>query len=164
MTVTVWSLIRGGDPSPSGVPLSRNDSGENRLATPNPAPAASSDAAPPEADPVAPAPPDVPGEENLSELADSEGFRLVEEIIGDAREIGRYEAARLIKIAELYHSEYMRPLPASAAAQSTARKSGRLVRDLEREDTTRAELVACLYLRDYEARRLISTALALTTR
>src|SRR4051812_7448365 len=146
MTVTVWSLIRGGDPSPSGVPLSRNDSEENRLDSD----AAPTDSAPPDADPVAPAPPAVDSEPDPSELADSEGFRLVEGIIGDSREIGRYEATRLIKIADLYHSEYMRPFPASAAAQSTARKSGRLVRNLEREDTTRAELVACLYLRDYE--------------
>ena len=94
----------------------------------------------------------------------SQGYLLVESIAGISAEIAHLEAERLKLIALLHNSEFMRPLTAPPSAQAEAQRMHRPLRDLDRHDTTRAELVHRLHLRPYEARRLIDAALALTTR
>ncbi len=91
------------------------------------------------------------------------GFHLVEDLIDDTKVLSRLEAARMVKVAHLYHCEDMRPKTASRAACDAAEAGRRRLRNLRREDLTVAEVKINLQLSEAEARRLVSTALALTT-
>lgn len=86
----------------------------------------------------------------------------MEDIRADSQLIGRIEAARMAKIAQLYGCEDLRPDAVPVTAQERADRAGSRIRALQREDTTVAELSACLFLSEFEARRLVGTALALT--
>jgi hypothetical protein len=97
-------------------------------------------------------------------VEDTYGFRLVERIGGVTEQISHLEAERLKLIKELYDSEYMLPRCAPPSAQAEAKRMGRSIRDLDRGDTTRAELMLRLRVRPSEARRMVETAVALGTR
>jgi hypothetical protein len=92
------------------------------------------------------------------------GYDLVEEIAGYSARIAHLEAVRLQAIADLWSSDDMRPLSAPPAARDESSQKRRALRDLDRDDLTRAELMARLNLRAWDARRLIETATTLTRR
>jgi hypothetical protein len=83
---------------------------------------------------------------------------LVREILAESVRIGAAEARRLELIAALNADEYMRPLPGVGGL------NGRRFRGPAREDVTESELVAGLKVSGFAARRLLGTALSLTSR
>jgi len=151
-------------PSPKDVPLHDDVAPVDDGTLPGEFPPAG-DLPAPDVDVPAPADEASPfDDDEVLEEVRSQGYRMVEGIAGISEQIAHLEAARLRLIAELYSSDYMRPLTAPPSAHAEAKRLDRPLRDLDRYDTTRAELMARLYLRPSDARRLVETAVALTTR
>jgi hypothetical protein len=100
----------------------------------------------------------------VSAWAGLSDYDLVEGLIADRARIGAIEADFLEKVAELYDRPAMIPLPVPPASESPKKTRQRVHPGLTREDLTEEELAAALHISDYEAHRLLQTALALTTR